>query len=37
MSPAIPAATSVAFDEQLVLGIETVIFDEKFVHPLNVR
>ena len=32
-----PAATSVAFDEQLELGIETVIFDEKFVQPLKVR
>ena len=32
-----PAPTSVAFDEQLVLGIASVIFDEKFVQPLNCR
>src|SRR3954453_21139172 len=32
-----PAPRPVASDEQLVLGIDTVIFDEKFVQPLNWR
>ena len=36
-SPAIPAAIPVALDEQLVLGIATVIFEEKFVQPLKRR
>ena len=32
-----PELRPVASDEQLVLGIETVIFDEKFVQPSNWR
>src|SRR5215213_6130325 len=37
MSPAIPAARPVASDEQLTLGIASVIFELKFVQPLNSR
>src|SRR3954454_15458461 len=32
-----PEPRTVASDEQLRLGIATVIFDEKFVQPLNWR
>jgi hypothetical protein len=32
-----PAASPVAFDEQLVLGIASVMCVEKFVQPLNCR
>ena len=32
-----PDPRPVASEEQLTLGIATVTFDEKFVHPLNCR
>ena len=37
MIPAIPAARPTASDEQLTLGMATVIFALKFVQPLNCR
>ena len=37
MIPAIPAPTPVAFEEQLELGIASVMCVEKFVQPLNWR
>ena len=37
MIPAMPAPRPVAFDEQLELGIASVMCVEKFVQPLNWR